>query len=164
MTTGLSVTVHRVLDRQTCHNIDDYAAGGGGRGLAAARLLGAEAMIDEVTASGLRGRGGAGFPTGVKWRTVAAAATGAAGTPVIVNGAEGEPGTFKDRELLRRNPFKVLEGALIAALAVDAREVIVALKASFENERRIVAAAIEQVVAAGWAGDVSVRLLLGPGA
>src|SRR5262245_46018678 len=164
METRLGITVHRVLDEHTCHRIDDYVAAGGGRGLAAARVLGADATIDEVAASGLRGRGGAGFPTGVKWRTVAAAATGAAATPVIVNGAEGEPGTFKDRELLRRNPFKVLEGALIAAIAVDAGEVIVALKASFEHERRIVAAAIEQVVAAGWAGDVSIRLLLGPGA
>jgi hypothetical protein len=59
-----------------------------------------------------------------------------AATPVVVNAAEGEPGTFKDRELLRQNPFKVLEGALISAFAVDADEVVVALKCSFEHERR----------------------------
>ncbi len=164
MTIKRSTTIHRVLDEHPCHRLDDYVAAGGGRGLAAATALGPASTIDEVAASGLRGRGGAGFPTGVKWRTVATAETVAAPTPVVVNGAEGEPGTFKDRQLLRQNPFKVLEGALIAAAAVEASEVIVALKESFEHEQQIVADAIGQVVAAGWADGIDLRITLGPSA
>ncbi len=162
MPTVSSQLLHRVLDERPCDHLAEYVARGGGRGLAVARSMGPAETIEVLTASGLRGRGGAGFPTGVKWRTVAAAESPVAATSVVVNGAEGEPGTFKDRELLRRNPFKVLEGALIAALAVDAGEVVVALKSSFEHEHRIVAAAIDELTGAGWAGDVSVRLVLGP--
>jgi NADH-quinone oxidoreductase subunit F len=157
-------TLHRVLDTHACAHLEDYFARGGGRGLAAARSIGPVETTDAVTASGLRGRGGAGFPTGIKWRTVAFAKSPVATTSVVINGAEGEPGTFKDRELLRRNPFKVLEGALIAALAVDADEVVVALKSSFEHERRIVDAAIDEIVEAGWTDGVGVRVVLGPAA
>ena len=64
------------------------------------------ALIDEVEAAGLRGRGGAGFPTGVKWRTVAANRSDVEPTTVVVNAAEGEPGTFKDRTLLRIEPLR----------------------------------------------------------
>ena len=79
------------------------------------------ALIDEVEAAGLRGRGGAGFPTGVKWRTVRGQPLATSSpTTVVVNAAEGEPGTFKDRTLLRINPYEVIEGALIAARAVGA--------------------------------------------
>ena len=77
--------------------------------------------IDRVLESGLRGRGGAGFPTGRKWQTVAENHSPSAPTTVIVNAAEGEPGTFKDRTILRRNPYLPLEGALIAARAVQRR-------------------------------------------
>ena len=73
--------------------------------------LDAAALIDVVTQSGLRGRGGAGFPTGAKWSTIAGLASDALPTTVVVNGAEGEPGTFKDRAILRANPYAVLEGA-----------------------------------------------------
>ena len=84
-------------------------------------------MIEVVEASGLRGRGGAGFPTGNKWRTVAGMG-GAEPATVVVNAAEGEPGTLKDRTLLRRNPYQVLEGALIAAHAVGADRIVVGMK------------------------------------
>jgi len=83
--------LHRVLDEHACDHLADYVATGGGRGLAVARSMGPAETIDVVTASGLRGRGGAGFPTGVKWRTVAAAESPVAATSVVVNGAEGEP-------------------------------------------------------------------------
>lgn len=162
MLTKRTHVLHRVLDEHMCIDLADYLTRGGGRGLAAAKSLGAAETIDMLTASGLRGRGGAGFPTGIKWRTVAAAESPVAVTSVVINGAEGEPGTFKDRELLRRNPFKVLEGALIAAAAVDAAEVVVALKSTFHHERRIVGAAIDQLVAAGWTAGVGVRVVLGP--
>ena len=103
--------VHHVLDADDVSNLRDYESLGGGQALDAARGMGADAVIEVIEASGLRGRGGAGFPTGTKWRTVAGMSGGEPPT-VVVNAAEGEPGTLKDRTLLRRNPYRVLEGAL----------------------------------------------------
>ncbi|MGH9243659.1 MAG: NADH-ubiquinone oxidoreductase-F iron-sulfur binding region domain-containing protein [Acidimicrobiales bacterium] len=152
----------RVLDRAPVDSLDDYLADGGGDGLAAAAKLGPVATIEEVEASGVRGRGGAGFPTGRKWRTVAENASPALPATVVVNAAEGEPGSFKDRELLRRNPYRTLEGALIAAGAVGADRVVVALKASFRSEIERVRSAIAELRAAGWADAVDLDVLEGP--
>jgi NADH-quinone oxidoreductase subunit F len=154
--------LHRVLDEHVVTTMEDHVALGGGRGLEAAHRLGAAAIVDEVERSGLRGRGGAGFPTGRKWRTVLGNASTTEPIPVVVNAAEGEPGTFKDRALLRRNPYKVLEGALIAALAVGASEVVVALKSSSEREAQRVRDAIAVARAAGWLESVAVRIVEGP--
>jgi NADH-quinone oxidoreductase subunit F len=152
--------VSRVFDPAPVLTLDkDEAAG---RGLAAARRLGAAGVLDDVEASGLRGRGGAGFPTGRKWRTVAENRSPAIPTTVVVNGAEGEPGSFKDRTILRCNPFRVLEGALVAAFAVGADRVVVALKDSFHTERKRVGDAIEAVRAAGWADGVDLSIATGP--
>ena len=100
----------------------------GGLGLLRAQRLGPEGTIAEVSRSGLRGRGGAGFPTGRKWAGVRAAEGHR--RFVVVNAAEGEPGTAKDRLLLRRNPYQVVEGLLIAALAVGADQAFIGCKAS----------------------------------
>ena len=97
-----------------------------------------------------------------KWQTVAASVANGPPPIVVVNGAEGEPGSFKDRTLLRRNPYRVLEGALIAASAVHARHVVVALKRSFRSERRRIAYAIAEAADAGWLRDVDVRITIGP--
>ncbi len=156
--------VERVLPARPHATLDDYRAAGGGRGLETARRLGPAATIEEITAAGLRGRGGGGFPTGVKWRTVAEHGSAAEPATVIVNGAEGEPGTFKDRTLLRRTPYAVLEGALIAALAVGADRVAVAVKGSFVTERDRLAAAIKEVSEAGWSDEVNLGVTLGPSA
>ena len=86
----------------------------------------------------MRGRGGAGFLTATKWRSVRSAS--GRHTYAVCNGAEGEPGTFKDRAILRANPYQVIEGLAIAAFVIEAREVFVALKASFERERERVLA------------------------
>src|ERR671933_125098 len=102
------------------------------------------------------GRGGAGFPTGVKWRTVASNRSSSGAATVVVNGAEGEPGTFKDRTILRRNPYLVFEGALIAARAVGADLVVVATKQAFGGEIDRVQDAIEQVEDAGWNEGVTI--------
>src|SRR4051812_11405257 len=107
--------VVRLLGDQPLETCADYEAAGGGKAIARARELGPEATIAEVERSGLRGRGGGGFPTGRKWRSVRNA--GGTHRYVVANGAEGEPGTFKDRALLRANPYQVLEGVAIAALA-----------------------------------------------
>ncbi len=152
----------RVLDREPVTTFAAYLDQGGGRGLEAAAKLGPLGTIDDVEASGLRGRGGAGFPTGVKWRTVADNRSSTVASTVVVNGAEGEPGSFKDRAILRANPYRVLEGALIAALAVGADTVVVALKASFVPEIERVRAAIDDVRRAGWAVDVDLRVHEGP--
>src|SRR5688500_3463246 len=118
----------RVLDAAPVRSLDDYLAAGGGRGLAAALRLEPPAVLEDLEASGLRGRGGAGFPTATKWAAVATRATEAEPATVVVNGAEGEPGSFKDRAILRSNPYRVIEGALIAAAVVGADTITVALK------------------------------------
>jgi NADH-quinone oxidoreductase subunit F len=118
-------------------------------------------VIDLLVDAGLRGRGGAGFPTGVKWATIAATATDRPPS-VVVNAAEGEPSTFKDRQLIRTNPYKVLEGALIAAHAVGARRVVVAIKSSFQRERARLSEAVAALDAAGWTADVEVEVVAGP--
>ena len=127
--------VTRVLDPDPVASLADHEAAGGGKALGAARGSEPVAVIEVVEASGLRGRGGAGFPTGTKWRTVAGMGGDEPGV-VVVNAAEGEPGTLKDRTLLRRNPYKVLEGALIAAHAVAADRIVVGMKRSATTERR----------------------------
>jgi NADH:ubiquinone oxidoreductase subunit F (NADH-binding) len=119
-----------------------------------------DALIELIEASGLRGRGGGGFPTGTKWRTVAGL-DGAVAPTVVVNGAEGEPGTLKDRTLLLRNPYKVLEGALIAAHAVGADQVVVGLKRSATMVTNRVQTAIEEVRYAGWSEHIDVRCVAG---
>ncbi|MBA3654357.1 MAG: hypothetical protein H0W70_09205 [Actinobacteria bacterium] len=154
--------VHRVLPAAPVESLGDYIGIGGGLGLDMARKLGSAAVIDEVEASGLRGRGGAGFPTGVKWRTVASYASAELPTTVVVNAAEGEPGTFKDRAILRSNLYAVIEGALIAALAVGADRAIIATKHTFTIERQRLEQAIADVAAAGWSEGVVVAVVAGP--
>lgn len=154
----------RVLDASPVVDLDAYRALGGGKGLEAAARLGVSGVIDEVDASGLRGRGGAGFPTGRKWRTVASYETPDVPAFVAVNAAEGEPGSFKDRSIIRTNPYRVIEGALIAAGAVAADRVVIATKASFAREIDRLRTAIDEIVAAGWATGIDVTILAGPSA
>ena len=154
--------VHRVLYPQPIISLDDYVKRGGGKGLRAADRMDSEAIVARVDESGLRGRGGAGFPTGVKWATVAANRSAVAPTTVIVNAAEGEPGTFKDRTILRRNPYVVVEGAIIAARAVGADLAVVATKRAFGGEVDRVRTAVDEVEAAGWNDGVEVAVFEGP--
>ena len=119
-------------------------------------------MIETIEAAGLRGRGGAGFPTGTKWRTVAELRADTPAGMVVVNAAEGEPGSFKDRAILRTNPYRVLEGALIAAHAVGADTVVVGARASFTAEIGRLRAATDELRDAGWLGGVDVTIVEGP--
>jgi NADH-quinone oxidoreductase subunit F len=151
-----------VLDAERVPTVDAYAGADGGRGFDAALRLGPQATIEELEASGLRGRGGAGFPTGKKWRTVAENSSPALPSTVVVNASEGEPGAFKDRTLLRTNPYRVIEGALIAAHAVGADGIIFALKASFTTELERLRRAISEVRSAGWAKGVDLFVVEGP--
>lgn len=153
--------VERVLDAKPVADLGAHLAAGGGRALSVAAATEPDDLIAAITDAGLRGRGGAGFPTGVKWRTVADSRSPVEPTSVIVNAAEGEPGTFKDRAIIRRNPYRVLEGALIAARAVGAPEVIIAVKSSFRPEIRRLRAAISEFEAEGL-DDVIMRIVEGP--
>ncbi|MDQ3304419.1 MAG: hypothetical protein M3535_00265 [Actinomycetota bacterium] len=154
--------VRRVLFASTVGSLEEYRSKRGGEGLAAARKVDPMVLVETLEASGLRGRGGAGFPTGVKWRTMVENRSNRVGTTVVVNGAEGEPGTFKDRSILRKNPYHVLEGALIAAQAVGADRVIFGLKRSFVVEVARMRTAIAEAEASGWSGDVALEIFEGP--
>jgi NADH-quinone oxidoreductase subunit F len=146
-------------------NVTSYLEGGGGQGYRRAQGLGPGGAIQEVILSGLRGRGGAGFPTGRKWQSVseAAASTDADNrTFVVANGAEGEPASFKDRAIMRANPYAVVEGVAIAAFAVGAERAFVAVKERFEPEIAALAQAVEELSAAGAIGTVPIQVVLGP--
>ena len=150
-----------LLPPRSIDSIRDYLATDvGGRGIAAARRLGPAATIDAIAASGLRGRGGGGFPTGTKWAGIARQRDGK--RYLVCNGAEGEPGTFKDRALLRANPYQVAEGLMIAAFAIDADAAFVCLKASFELERDAITQALAELQQADLAIDCEVTVVAGP--
>ncbi len=151
-----------LLDGSAITSLEDYRAAGGLAGLEAAERLGPEGVVEELVASGLRGRGGAGFPAGTKWRSVMAGGPSAGRRFTVANGAEGEPGSFKDRTIIRHNPYALLEGLLIAAWTVGAERAILALKSSFVTEAELIAAAAGELAAAGVAEGISVEIVLGP--
>lgn len=139
---------------------DDFLAAGGGSGLATAREFGPDGTIEEIEAAGLRGRGGGGFPTAAKWRSIRTAGGGR--RYVVVNGAEGEPATFKDRTLIRLDPFRIIEGAAIAALAVGADTVYFATKRSFRREVELLRSAMVAFTDSGLSEGLELVLVEGP--
>lgn len=150
-----------LLPEQPIASFDDYlATEAGGLGIERAQQLGPAESIDVVLASGLRGRGGGGFPTGRKWAGIASQTE--TRRYVVCNGAEGEPGTFKDRALLRANPYQLVEGVIIAAFAVGADEAFICLKRSFERERARVTQAVEEFQRAGICSDCTITIVAGP--
>ena len=127
-------------------NVDDYLASGGYEALKKALTMTPEEILDEMDASGLRGRGGAGFPTGRKWRT--AAGYDMFPKYVACNGDEGDPGAFMDRSILEGDPHSVLEGMAICALAIGAEEGFLYIRDEYalavQNVRAAIAAAEER--------------------
>jgi NADH:ubiquinone oxidoreductase subunit F (NADH-binding) len=154
--------LHRILPETPIETLDDYIATGGGQGLERARKASPDEVLDWLDGAGLRGRGGAGFPLSRKWRTVMANEAFEAQASIVVNAAEGEPGSFKDRAILRANPYHVLEGALIGAHVMDASEVIFGCKRTDTESIARLEAAIDEMRAAGWFGAVDVRVFAGP--
>src|SRR5215212_896039 len=152
----------RVLPAEAIPDLARACADGAGEGLADAHAVDRGTIVELVAASGLRGRGGAGFPAARKWQTIIANSSPVMRPTVVVNAAEGEPGCFKDRSILRADPYRVIEGALIAAHAVNADSAIIATKASFRREVTRLEAAIAEVDAAGWTRKVAVSLVTGP--
>ncbi len=130
---------------------DDYERHGGIAGLRAALAMGPEAVVEAVVDSGLRGRGGAGFPAGIKWRTVAGAEADV--KFVCCNADEGDSGTFADRMLMEGDPFTLLEGMTIAAHATGATEGFVYIRSEYPDAIVAMEAAIEASRARGWLGE-----------
>ncbi len=151
--------MERILPREPVPDLDAYRGAGGGEGLARVREIGGSAVIDEVKKSGLRGRGGAGFPTGVKWR-----GTASEDLPktVVCNAAEGEPGTVKDRYLIDYDPYRVIEGVAIASLAIGAETAYIGIKTRFADQVQRLRSAAVEMDAAGMVDDVEIRLVEGP--
>lgn len=140
---------------------DDFVAQGGGQGLARARELGATATIAAVTASGLRGRGGAGFPAGIKWRTVQE--TAGELKYVVCNADEGDSGTFADRMLMEGDPFALLEGMVICGLVVGARKGFIYIRSEYPRAIEVLEHALVVARAQGLLADCDIELRVGAG-
>lgn len=155
------MTTGHLLPETPLASLDDYRALGGGDGLRRALERDPTWTIDTIRESRLRGRGGAGFPTGIKW-------AGIAGAPddqqrfFVCNAAEGEPGTFKDRALMRANPYQLLEGMAIGAHAVGAEHAYIGIKESYLPEIARLESAAGEMAAAGLLGEIPISIATGP--
>ncbi len=147
-----------------------WEARGGYKALRKALGMSRKDVIEEVKASGLRGRGGAGFPTGVKWSFMPV--DSGKQHYLLCNADESEPGTFKDRELMRWTPHQLIEGCLIGSYAIQSSHCYIYIRGEFFEATQILARAIEEVYEAGYAGknvlgsgvDLNLTLHLGAGA
>jgi len=146
-----TVFLTRRFDRINPESIDDYIADGGYEALRKALTLSKSAVIDEVKASGLKGRGGAGYPTGLKMQAVAQAS----GYPkyIICNADEGEPGNFKDRYMMEKDPHQFIEGMVISAYATGAEKGYVFIRGEYDNAIAIVEKALSQARMKGFVGQ-----------
>lgn len=150
-------------------SINDYRAHGGFAGLDKAFEIGPAAVLEVVKTSGLRGRGGAGFPTGIKWQTVAGAESDR--KFIACNADEGDSGTFSDRMLMEGDPYSLIEGMLIAGFAVGASRGYVYLRSEYPLARQVFGKALALAREAGWLGtniqgsgfDFDIDLHLGAG-
>lgn len=142
----------RNIDVPDLHTLEVYQSRGGYRSWEkVVRNMSPAQLIDEVKASGLRGRGGAGFPTGMKWSFVPK------DTPkpkyLVCNADESEPGTFKDRLLIERDPHAVIEGTLIAAYAIQSHTAFIYIRGEFAFGAKVLERAVEEATQAGYIGD-----------
>lgn len=168
------VNKHPYLARQTrltfsrCgiidpRSLDEYRDHGGLRGLERAMEIGPAAILDEVIKSGLRGRGGAGFPTGIKWKTVAD--TSAPERFIVCNADEGDSGTFADRMIMEGDPFLIIEGMRIAGFAVAATYGYIYIRSEYPHAIRAMKEAIETARNARILGhDFDIEVRVGAGA
>ena len=114
--------------------------------------IGQDAIIDKVKASGLRGRGGAGFPTGMKWSFMPKEPKPGKPNFLVINADESEPGSCKDREIIRHDPHKLIEGALIAGFAMRARAGYIYIRGEFIHETEVLERAVAEAYEAGLLG------------
>ncbi|HEY2132943.1 MAG TPA: NADH-ubiquinone oxidoreductase-F iron-sulfur binding region domain-containing protein [Acetobacteraceae bacterium] len=144
-------------------SLADFRAHGGLKGFERARQLGGAGIVAEVTKSGLRGRGGAGFPTGIKWKTVREAGDGQ--KYIVCNADEGDSGTFADRMMMEGDPFALIEGMTIAGLAVGATQGYIYSRSEYPHANATMRAAIRIAEEAGVFGpDFQLELRVGAGA
>src|SRR5271163_1402720 len=145
----------RVLSKrfglENSHTLDVYLANGGFKAFLKAHEMTPAQIIDEVKASALRGRGGAGFPTGLKWSFVPR--TSPKPKYIVINADESEPGTCKDRLLMEYDPYQLIEGVLIAGLAVGAQQGYIYIRGEYRYLIAIVDRAIDEAYAKGMLGD-----------
>ncbi len=139
------------MDRRGPADIDEYLREGGYRSLSKAFSMEPVRVLDEVKKSGLRGRGGAGFPTGMKWAF--AVADPQRPKYLICNADEGEPGTFKDRVIIEKEPHLLIEGIVISAYAVGAERGYIYLRGEYPNARKILLHAIGEARERNYLGD-----------
>jgi formate dehydrogenase iron-sulfur subunit len=155
---------HRVTMRRVGiidpRSLADYQAHGGGKGLALARQLAPADIVQQVTDSGLRGRGGAAFPTGIKWKTVLD--TAASQKYIVCNADEGDSGTFSDRMLMEGDPFCLIEGMAIAGLAVGANKGYIYVRSEYPHAIVALNAALD--TAGNWLGDFKIEVRKAAGA
>ncbi len=138
-------------------NLEAYLAADGFKALKKALGMQPMQIIDEIKRSFLRGRGGAGFPAGIKWDGVRNNELGAHGLPpkryLVCNCSEGEPGTYKDRYLIQKNPYTLIEGMIIASYAIGTINAMICIKEIFTKEIAILKRALEECRTAGYLGD-----------
>src|SRR2546430_791534 len=149
-------------DERDLTKLKEYQATGGYKPLAKARRMKPEALVEELIASNLRGRGGAGFPMGRK-ASFLAKGTGKP-TYLVVNADESEPGTFKDREIMTRSPHRLIEGCLCAANVIECQIVFIYLRGEYLDAYEVRSPALEEVRRARLLGDVSLTIHRGAGA
>jgi len=150
------------VDERDLTQLDEYRAVGGYDALEKARAMEPDALIDELVTSTLRGRGGAGFPTGRKASLVDR--SGARPSYLVINADESEPGAFKDRVIMGRNPHLLIEGSLIAALAILSRSVFIYIRGEYLAEWEVLQRAVDDARDAGLFGDIDVVVHRGAGA
>jgi NADH-quinone oxidoreductase subunit F len=158
------LTVLTGADERDLTQLEEYRAIGGYGALDKARGMTPQDVIEEITNASLRGRGGAGFPMGRKLSLVPGPDRRSGPSYVVANADESEPGSFKDREIMRRVPHRFIEGCLIAAHAIQSKNVFVYIRGEYLAECEVLAAAVEQARDAGVLGDVDVVVHRGAGA
>jgi NADH-quinone oxidoreductase subunit F len=158
------LTILKNADERDLTKLDEYRATGGYAQLEKARGMTPEALIDEISNAKLRGRGGAGFAMGRKMSLVAPPDKRTGPAYVVANADESEPGSFKDREIMRRTPHRFIEGCLIAAQGIQSQSVFIYIRGEYLAEYEVLVAAVEEARAAGVLGDVDVVVHRGAGA
>ncbi len=151
-------------DERDLTKLAEYQAVGGYGALEKARGMTREQVIEEISAATLRGRGGAGFPMGRKLSLVQPPEAAGKPTYVVANADESEPGSFKDREIMRRVPHRFIEGCLIAAHAIGSKHVFIYIRGEYGAEYEVLKAAADEVRDAGLLEDVTLVLHRGAGA
>src|SRR5919199_5998304 len=165
MTTDVRAIVLADADEHDLTDLREYEAVGGYQALAKARAMAPQAVIDEVAASELRGRGGAFFPTGRKWAFIPKPEQNPNPHYLVVNADESEPGSFKDNEIVARAPHRFIEGCLITAFAVESERIFVYIRGEYTGPYEVLVRALEELHARpDLRGDATIVVHRGAGA